>query len=402
MKNQSIVEVSLDSITPDPDQPRTEWQERQEHIRKLAESYAEHGLIEPIEIDENNIIILGECRWRAAKKAGLKKVKVRRAPRRLSKAARLERQLVDDSHRQELTPIEFSWGLITALLNTSNPNTEWTISNVKETWKRKPSKIVSALGSERRRHVRTLGKKLGLSATTVERYLAFFDFNKELPSEAEKAYSEGKLGPLDLHDIRRISNKPEIQSKIIKSVLKKKDETGISMVKPSIRRRVDTIKRIEDKADPVVLEAVAEGKIEPETAERVVERAKNEIDQKRIILEEIASKNFIAAKREAEIDMLDKEHRGEFVLSENQEIKLREAIEAANAEQAKIESDPEYRERLRWIRNRDALEDLLDVLESLFCPKCGEPASSNLRFKCHSQMTLKGAYNEAQKHLRRR
>ena len=64
--------VSVDSIRPDPDQPRKEFDEAV--LEEMKISILKSGIINDIEIDENSVIVTGEQRWRAAKMAGLKEV----------------------------------------------------------------------------------------------------------------------------------------------------------------------------------------------------------------------------------------------------------------------------------------------------------------------------------------
>ena len=69
-------EIWIDKVKPDPNNPRKEFDE--EKLTALAEGIKIHGVINPIEIDENNIILDGERRWRASKMAGLTKIPFKR------------------------------------------------------------------------------------------------------------------------------------------------------------------------------------------------------------------------------------------------------------------------------------------------------------------------------------
>ena len=62
-----LKQIQVSKIRPDPKQPRDDF----EDIEELAETYADDGVIVPIQITEDNLIIVGERRWRAAKQAGL-------------------------------------------------------------------------------------------------------------------------------------------------------------------------------------------------------------------------------------------------------------------------------------------------------------------------------------------
>src|SRR5262245_38796009 len=73
-KSKNAVEVPLDKIAPDPDQPREEFEP--DALRRLAESLRTRGQLQPIRVrwDEGRglyVILVGERRWRAAKMAGL-------------------------------------------------------------------------------------------------------------------------------------------------------------------------------------------------------------------------------------------------------------------------------------------------------------------------------------------
>lgn len=69
-----IVEIALDKIIPDPNQPRKIFDEPA--LQELADDIAVHNILQPITVrpgddEENYIIIYGERRYRAAQIAGL-------------------------------------------------------------------------------------------------------------------------------------------------------------------------------------------------------------------------------------------------------------------------------------------------------------------------------------------
>ena len=67
-----IIEVELEKIKPDSNQPRKDIDE--DFVKILAQSVAAVGILKPIELDKDLVIITGELRWRAAKMAGLKTI----------------------------------------------------------------------------------------------------------------------------------------------------------------------------------------------------------------------------------------------------------------------------------------------------------------------------------------
>ena len=73
-KSKNAVEVPVDKLQPDPDQPREDFDP--EALDRLAESMKARGQLQPIRVrwDEGRgayVIVCGERRWRAAVKAGM-------------------------------------------------------------------------------------------------------------------------------------------------------------------------------------------------------------------------------------------------------------------------------------------------------------------------------------------
>jgi hypothetical protein len=89
--------IPIESIKPDPDQPRKLKDPK--HIRGLAESIKIEGIINPIEVDEDLMIITGECRWLAAKEAGWKEVPAIMRKKAISKYERFRRQMAENLHQ---------------------------------------------------------------------------------------------------------------------------------------------------------------------------------------------------------------------------------------------------------------------------------------------------------------
>ncbi len=104
-KISQLQEIKIDSIKPDPDQPRRFFDEKA--LAELAVSVGEHGVVQPIVVTrsgEEYMIVAGERRWRAAKMAGLKTVPA--IIRTLSGQHRLEISLIENLQRRDLNPIE--------------------------------------------------------------------------------------------------------------------------------------------------------------------------------------------------------------------------------------------------------------------------------------------------------
>jgi ParB family transcriptional regulator, chromosome partitioning protein len=107
LKDERYAELDVEDISPNPLQPRMRFE--QSSIEELAQSMRESGVIQPILVvpeGETYKIIVGERRWRAAQKAGLKKIPV--LIRQIPKERQLEISLVENLHREDLNPLEIA------------------------------------------------------------------------------------------------------------------------------------------------------------------------------------------------------------------------------------------------------------------------------------------------------
>ncbi len=105
-QGDELLEVDIDLIEPNPDQPRYHFKE--DKLNELAQSIKANGLVQPILLrrvsNGRYQIVAGERRWRAAQKAGLHKVNA--VIRSIPDAKLLELALIENIQRQELNPIE--------------------------------------------------------------------------------------------------------------------------------------------------------------------------------------------------------------------------------------------------------------------------------------------------------
>jgi hypothetical protein len=105
MKYQTI---PVDSIKPDPSQPRKEFSEK--FLTQLATSIKSEGVINAIEVDEEMTIITGEQRWRAAKIAGLTEVPIK-VVHSLTPDARFIRQVQENIHNNTMSALDTALAL---------------------------------------------------------------------------------------------------------------------------------------------------------------------------------------------------------------------------------------------------------------------------------------------------
>jgi ParB family chromosome partitioning protein len=131
----TILQAPIDSIIPNPRQPRRAFREDDPKLLELSDSIKEHGLLQPIVVtrldssettnreswfaqedqqgepatraDANVVmfqIIAGERRWRAARLAGLTQVSV--VIKEVTPLQMLELALIENIQRADLNPIE--------------------------------------------------------------------------------------------------------------------------------------------------------------------------------------------------------------------------------------------------------------------------------------------------------
>ena len=106
--SSAINEIAIHLIKPNPDQPRTNFNE--EALEELATSIREHGIIQPLTVRAADagtyMIISGERRFRAAKLAGLESVPA--YVRTANDSQITEMALIENIQREDLNAIEIA------------------------------------------------------------------------------------------------------------------------------------------------------------------------------------------------------------------------------------------------------------------------------------------------------
>ncbi|MBR3204611.1 ParB/RepB/Spo0J family partition protein [Candidatus Saccharibacteria bacterium] len=180
-KLSRLLDIPLDKIVRDEDQPRKEFDEAA--INALAKSIKANGVLQPIVVTkEGDVykIVAGERRFRAAKVAGLEEIPA--IVRTLDAQNRLELSIVENAQREDLSAIE----LATAYAKLK---TQFNLD------------------------AKEIGERIGKSETSVVntmRLLNLPDFAKK--EMVEKKLSEGVMRPLVTVDEETIR---EVLPKII-------------------------------------------------------------------------------------------------------------------------------------------------------------------------------------------
>lgn len=106
LPDSALRDVPIDAIVANPHQPRVHFDE--DSLSDLSKSIKEIGVLQPLLVREeapgSYVLIAGERRWRAAKRAQLTTVPV--VVREITEIESVEQALVENLHRQDLTALE--------------------------------------------------------------------------------------------------------------------------------------------------------------------------------------------------------------------------------------------------------------------------------------------------------
>jgi len=154
-EERGAIELPLDRIVPNPEQPRRQFDE--DDLRELAGSLERHGVLQPVVVrrsekaDGRYELVVGERRWRAARLAGLASLPATVkdvAPREL-----LELALVENVQRRDLNPIELALAFRTLLESGATQE--------------------------------QVGKRVGLDRSSVANHVRLLDLPRELQQDVE-------------------------------------------------------------------------------------------------------------------------------------------------------------------------------------------------------------------------
>jgi ParB family chromosome partitioning protein len=167
--------IPVDALTPDPNQPRRS-QPPPEVLERMAASLKARGMLNPIRVVPYAggwRVVTGECRWRAARLAGLIEVPCLVAEVPPTEEAILTDQLTENIVREELPPLELAEAI---------------------------AKLKALKGCT----AQHLAAELGLSGGGVTRAEALLS----LPESVQTLVREGRLAPLAAYQISRLPDVP--------------------------------------------------------------------------------------------------------------------------------------------------------------------------------------------------
>jgi len=178
--SSGMLNISLSRITQDKNQPRKTFDKKT--IKELASSIGEQGIINPIMVrpcGKKYVIVTGERRYRAAKKAGLKEIPA--IIRRVSKKDVVLISLIENIHREDLNDMDKASSLRDLKVNLGLP---WT----------------------------AIGKKLGLSKQRILDLVGLLD----LPDEIKEDIRRKKLTEKHGRALRKLKGSSDEMAKVLK------------------------------------------------------------------------------------------------------------------------------------------------------------------------------------------
>lgn len=180
----NVTEIDIKAIMPNPTQPRTQFDEVA--LDELADSIRQLGIIQPITVKKHNngkyIIISGERRWRAAKRADIRTLPV--YVREVDDENLHAMALVENIQRQNLNAIEIALGM-------------------------------QRLVEECELTQNALAEKIGKKRSTISNYMRLL----ELPAEVQLAIKEGLISMGHAKAIAGVAENQQLR--ILKNCIKK-------------------------------------------------------------------------------------------------------------------------------------------------------------------------------------
>lgn len=211
MAHASLAMMALTDIRPDPQQPRRFFDPTS--IKELAESLRQVGLQQPIRVRPDGdgfVLVDGERRYRAAQSLGWKTIQAVVEERPLDAAGALQRQLICNCQREDLTPLEKA-----AAIERLMRETNWTESQV--------------------------ASKLGFSCATVTRLLSLL----QLPEALREKIAQGRIGASAGYELARI-NDPAQQAELAEQLI------AGELTRDGLAGRAKAARRARSAAEPVL------------------------------------------------------------------------------------------------------------------------------------------------------
>jgi ParB family chromosome partitioning protein len=194
-ESKTLLYCGIEEILPNRSQPRKHFDEAK--LQELAESIREKGILEPLVVRktaQGYELIVGERRWRAAQRAGLKEVPV--LVKEVEDREVLEISLIENLQRENLNPVEEAEGF---------------------------RRLIEEFGL----HQEDLGRRLGKDRTTIANTLRLL----KLPGEVLDPLRQGRISAGHARAILSLEMREkqrELCSLILKKGLSVREAEGLA------------------------------------------------------------------------------------------------------------------------------------------------------------------------------
>lgn len=336
---KEIKEIETEKIKPDKNQPRKTFEK--EEIEGLAKSYKSTGVINPIEVDKDNVIITGERRWRACKLAKIKMIPCRLIEK-ISPEERYERQVIENMHHRKMTPMEEARAF-KKLIDTL------FIKSVS----RKKNKDGRSHTGQYNKYYRELSQRIGVSETHISNRLDLLEkptfVQKDVEQNKKKAsyYQENRLEGDDAKEMDKKIALPENKGGF-KNPLDVREE----------------VKILKDIKSPMVKEAILKNEITHEEAKDIKEMNK---EKQEACVITIKKYNKIGTRNSLLKDVKEGKVFGEEKTFLDIIKKLRTELGNVRSKMYKISYilDEFHKEKLFGIMPKNEKEIVLDILTEI-------------------------------------
>ena len=251
-----LTEIPTNKIRRDPEQPRSAFDD--EEIEEMAKSMKTTGLINPIEVDPTGMIITGERRWRAAKKAGLPSIPCKVLV--MDKDDRFMRQVIENIHHNTMSDWDTALSLKKLITLAPSPH------------ERKGARGMPApTGPRAYRGIRWLSERLGKDPKYIAEKLDIL----EMSAPVQKQVREGSLDTTYLRAITRVPEpfKKQMERKLLDGEFR--TSAGALEVAAALSRSPsqapNLLKQDYSKYKTSADVAVAVSKISPRTTDKIAE-----------------------------------------------------------------------------------------------------------------------------------
>ena len=251
MMSNQLVQVALEELMVDPNQPRRVWV--QAEIDRLANSIAARGVLQPLRVmwDKERKgwrIVTGESRWRAAKLAGLKTVPCLPVVGELSESDMLADQIVENHCRHDLRPLDLARAMA------------------------KLKKLKGCTSQD-------LASELGIGGASVSRAESLLT----LPDDVQSMVDDGRLAESAAYELSRLRDEDamrEMAGMVVASRLNR--DQVIEAVRLKVGKKNVTPKagRVTGKLDGVSFSfAFSAGELTPETLLRAIDQIRAKLKE---------------------------------------------------------------------------------------------------------------------------